>query len=205
VATQPDQRVTEGPGPLGDRAPLTIRVYWLWSVLIAGSAAAKGVSEGRIAGSVLILAIVVAMASFVYRRSKAAWIILVAAPAVRAALAPFAKQTGWVILIEVVSVLLLIAPQSVRFIWADRGEENAQRKVRASDPEAEFADVRLRSEGQEAHPLDPRPYRDDQRPVGWYVNPESPRRMRYWSENQGWAGSTRTPRAVLREWRQREV
>jgi Protein of unknown function (DUF2510) len=40
-------------------------------------------------------------------------------------------------------------------------------------------------------------------PSGWYIDPVSPKRMRYWSD-QGWTDqTTRTPRKLLREWRDR--
>lgn len=51
--------------------------------------------------------------------------------------------------------------------------------------------------------LDPRAYSDLDRPKGWYVDPASPDRMRYWggSEQPTWSGSTRTPRKIRRAWR----
>jgi hypothetical protein len=53
---------------------------------------------------------------------------------------------------------------------------------------------------------DPRLYSDQDRPKGWYIDPESPDRMRYWrtGDPQGWEGTTPTPRKVRREW-QREL
>lgn len=49
---------------------------------------------------------------------------------------------------------------------------------------------------------DPRSHSDQDRPKGWYVDPKSPDRMRYWrtGEPPGWEGSTGTPRKVRREW-----
>lgn len=51
--------------------------------------------------------------------------------------------------------------------------------------------------------FDPRAYSDLDRPKGWYVDPASPDRMRYWggSEQPTWSGSTRTPRKIRRAWR----
>lgn len=51
--------------------------------------------------------------------------------------------------------------------------------------------------------FDPRAYSDFDRPKGWYVDPASPDRMRYWggSAQPGWSGSTRTPRRIRRSWR----
>jgi hypothetical protein len=55
------------------------------------------------------------------------------------------------------------------------------------------------------HPLDPNSWSDADRPAGWYVNPFSPNRMRYWMTNGPgtgvWSGrSAKTPGEVLHEW-----
>lgn len=52
------------------------------------------------------------------------------------------------------------------------------------------------------HSWDPRSYSDQDRPKGWYIDPGSPDRMRYWGAGDppGWEGTTRTPRRVRREW-----
>jgi len=49
---------------------------------------------------------------------------------------------------------------------------------------------------------DPRDYAPEDRPAGWYVDPESPERMRYWGagDSPGWSGATtRTPRKIKRQ------
>jgi hypothetical protein len=53
---------------------------------------------------------------------------------------------------------------------------------------------------------DPRTYSNDERPRGWYVDPDFPARMRYWGagDEQRWAGISRTPRNLRRAWR-REI
>jgi hypothetical protein len=50
--------------------------------------------------------------------------------------------------------------------------------------------------------IDPRAYSDSERPRGWYVNPDQPRRMLYWDDGDppGWRGETRTPRKLRRRW-----
>jgi hypothetical protein len=55
---------------------------------------------------------------------------------------------------------------------------------------------------QISHNWDPRSYSDQDRPKGWYIDPGSPDRMRYWGTGDppGWEGTTRTPRKVRREW-----
>jgi hypothetical protein len=56
-----------------------------------------------------------------------------------------------------------------------------------------------------AHSWDPRAYSDEERPFGWYPDPDNPHRMRYWGEGDppGWGKKTvRTPskiRAALDE------
>jgi hypothetical protein len=55
------------------------------------------------------------------------------------------------------------------------------------------------------HPLDPNGWSDQDRPTGWYVNPLSPNRMRYWMTNGPgtgvWSGrSSKTPGRIQREW-----
>ena len=52
------------------------------------------------------------------------------------------------------------------------------------------------------HSWDPRSYSDQDRPKGWYIDPDSPDQMRYWGDGDppAWQGTTRTPRKVRREW-----
>jgi hypothetical protein len=183
------------------KVPLTIRLFCLLSVLTAASAGAVGVAQGRIAGSVFILIVVLAVAAAVYNRSRAGWILAAGAPLIRLSLGITAPQPAWVISIEVVAALLLLMPSSLRFIWAGRepwkstpklGEEAGPVRDRVGANQARW----------EEHPvLDARFYSDAERPAGWYVDPDSPKRMRYWQEQGGWTGSTRTPKSILVQWR----
>ena len=52
------------------------------------------------------------------------------------------------------------------------------------------------------NPIDPRSYSDGMRPRGWWIDPETPGRMRYWGAGgrQGWSGHSRTPRKFRRTW-----
>ncbi len=52
---------------------------------------------------------------------------------------------------------------------------------------------------------DPRGYSDQDRPNGWYIDLETPTRMRYWGQGEppGWGADTRTPRKIRREWREK--
>jgi len=52
--------------------------------------------------------------------------------------------------------------------------------------------------------VDPGRYADEDRPPGWYVNPDKPWRMRYWAEDgePGWSRRSRkTPKGTLAEWK----
>lgn len=51
---------------------------------------------------------------------------------------------------------------------------------------------------------DPRRYSDQDRPKGWYIDPDSPDRMRYWrtGDPPGWEGTTGTPEKVRLEWQE---
>ena len=57
------------------------------------------------------------------------------------------------------------------------------------------------------HSLDPRRYSDEERPNGWYVEPHSPHRMRYWigGEQPGWRGKARTPGKVQEQFDEEEA
>lgn len=81
-------------------------------------------------------------------------------------------------------------------LW-DRFELSPGR-VRAAELRRE--DRRAESTGSS---WDPRAYSDQERPKGWYVDPASPARMRYWGAGGegGWQGTTSTPRKVRRAWR----
>lgn len=54
------------------------------------------------------------------------------------------------------------------------------------------------------HSLNPDLYGDEDRPSGWYVDPDRPWRMRYWrtGDVQGWSEETlKTPEKAQAEWR----
>ncbi|HEX4308105.1 MAG TPA: hypothetical protein VHZ54_18860 [Solirubrobacterales bacterium] len=54
------------------------------------------------------------------------------------------------------------------------------------------------------HRQDPASYSDEDRPPGWYVNPDKPWRMRYWAADgkPGWSKRTaKTPKQTLAEWK----
>lgn len=51
-------------------------------------------------------------------------------------------------------------------------------------------------------PWDPRAYADEDRPRGWYINPDDPGKMHHWGgrDSPVWIGTTRTPRKIRRTW-----
>jgi hypothetical protein len=56
-----------------------------------------------------------------------------------------------------------------------------------------------------SHSWDPRNYSSQDRPKGWYVDPRSPNRMRYWdaADPPDWSIATaRTPRKIRRAWKE---
>jgi hypothetical protein len=76
-----------------------------------------------------------------------------------------------------------------------------------------YYDLRSRREGALApalsgapsgagHLLDPRQYSDEDRPKGWYINPQAPGHMSYWGAGDppDWGATARTPRKVRRDW-----
>jgi hypothetical protein len=68
----------------------------------------------------------------------------------------------------------------------------------AEDPEPEW-DV-----PPTGHPLDPYSWSDEDRPPGWYIDPNAPRVMRYWAADgtPTWSKrTTKTPRDVLAKWK----
>jgi hypothetical protein len=76
------------------------------------------------------------------------------------------------------------------------------------DLRARFASAPASATGdaveQSPQSLDPGAYTDEERPPGWYVDPESPWRMRYWGSEggTGWSRrTTKTPKEVLANWR----
>lgn len=54
------------------------------------------------------------------------------------------------------------------------------------------------------HPLDPASWSDEDRPAGWYVDPDAPWNMRFWAADGAgvWSKRTaKTPKATLAEWK----
>ena len=122
------------------------------------------------------IGVVVSLATLVLGRSKAAWVLVLFAPAIRLALG--GTQPWWVRREPGHSdnspdspVVLSICLGGV---WR-LGTYGAPDEVRLRLGSARRGCRRNRAEPGPL--LDPRVYTDDARPVGWYMDPESPRRM----------------------------
>jgi hypothetical protein len=114
--------------------------------------------------------------------SRVVWSLIVASGAITLLLLPFEPQPWWTIAVEIVTLACLLAPASRRFVWSGRSTR------KPSGP----------------HSAAPGPdgYSDADRPAGWYIDPDYPVRMRYWSgEGDGWSGTTKTPRKIRKLWR----
>jgi hypothetical protein len=105
--------------------------------------------------------------------SRIVWSISVALGGVGLIAAPFDGTPLWITAFGVASLALLLLPSSRRYVWKPRPK-------RAQPP------LRLESEAET----------DGVRANGWYVDPDDPRRMRYWREGTGWHGSAKTPRQL---------
>jgi len=68
--------------------------------------------------------------------------------------------------------------------------------------EAALAPAPYGAPPEAGHSLDPRRYSDEERPKGWYINPQAPGHMSYWGAGDppDWGATARTPRKVRRDW-----
>jgi hypothetical protein len=103
-------------------------------------------------------------------------------------------------------------PSRMRY-WAADGTGWSQTTAKTPKPmlrewreryAAEPGTPAMATEEHVAHSFDPGVYSDEGRPAGWYVDPDSPWRMRYWhaGEHQQWSKeTTKTPERIQAEWR----
>lgn len=97
--------------------------------------------------------------------------------------------------------------------WTDADTGWSQRTTRTPKPMLREWTERHRDEpaapamataDHTGHSLNPDLYGDEDRPPGWYVDPDRPWRMRYWrtGDVQGWSKETlKTPEKAQAEWR----
>jgi hypothetical protein len=97
-------------------------------------------------------------------------------------------------------------PERMRYWAADGNGEWS--KHTAKTPKAMLREWQERensgTEEHTGHSLDPGAYTDEERPAGWYVDPDKPWCMRYWrkGEHEGWSKETsKTPPRVQENWR----
>jgi hypothetical protein len=111
------------------------------------------------------------------RGFRVVWWLTVISIAIALGTAPFEGIDWWSIPVDVGSLALVLAPSSRRFVFRTRPG-----KVRAGSAQTSW---------------DPESAPDADRPSGWYVYPDDPRRMRYWNDRLGeWQGNTKTPRKI---------
>lgn len=182
------------------RVPWSIRLYWVLAAAIAIAVAAIETSEGESVSGLLALVVVLTFATLVYRRSRVAWVVVCASGAGRLALGLVSPQSAWVAGIEVVNVVLLVAPSSLRFIWGGPRDNPARGSVPPAALRSGGVEAREGGQSERRLALDGLAFDDQDRPAGWYIDPESPRRMRFWTDGGAWVGKTRTPRTLLTQW-----
>jgi hypothetical protein len=126
------------------------------------------------------IAFALVIAVLVIRGGRVVWSLVTAVEAIGLLTSPFASEPRWSIVIGIVSLACLLAPASLSFVWRRRRPLVGERSGAATW-----------SQNGDA---------ESDRPAGWYVDPESPKRMRYWSANEArWSGTTKMPRRIKRE------
>lgn len=183
----------------GAKPPWSIKAYWLISVLASTGAAVRAISSGAPLAGVFGLAIAITIATAVYRRGRVAWVIAAGAPVAGLALGVSAPQPLLVVAIQAVVVMLLVSPPSLRFVWRgtlvwagpsrSRGWRRWSGRLGPDGPNIERSPV-----------PDATSHSDLERPAGWYIDPASPKRMKYWHADGGWNGTTKTPKTLYDQW-----
>lgn len=113
----------------------------------------------------------------ILRRSRVAWSFIVFGSVLTIVTLPFSPTPWWSVVLTAFDLCLLVSPPTWRFIWHDRP---TSRKPKPEQAVAGPAGLAV-------------PERVD----GWYVDPDNPMRMRYWSNAAGeWMGDIKTPRKI---------
>jgi hypothetical protein len=119
----------------------------------------------------------------VLRGGRVVWCLVVASDASWILSSPVSPKPWWTIAFAAVSLACLLAPPSWRFVWRPR-------------PGPVGPPTGLMTDGADG----------DQNTAdasGWYIDPDSPHRMRYWhAEDQRWLGVSKTPRKLRKLWQQ---
>jgi hypothetical protein len=106
-----------------------------------------------------------------------------------------------------VTIISQATPQSLSSLAASPAQDlvdSVVEELRKAGAPAAGAEPQADASGRSAkpafHPLDPDGYSDEDRPEGWYVDPESPWQMRQWGDD-GWSKQTKkTPKGTQDGW-----
>jgi hypothetical protein len=95
-------------------------------------------------------------------------------------------------------LIVLLALAGYRFVT----RRGSPRQSSAGEGGVTFSSPTKFSKSQYDQPWDPRAYLDEERPKGWYVDPNDPGKMHHWGgrDSPTWVGTTRTPRKIHRAW-----
>jgi hypothetical protein len=176
--------------------PIFLRVYVAVSVpLSIFFAVALSV---RPAFAVLALVFAIAIAWFLLRGSRVAWLLIIAGSVISLVTFPFGGEYPWSVPLALFDAVCLLVPSSRAYVWSTRpGKDRPHGAApwkRSPDATAPAASLGTQTT------WDAKAQTDADRPSGWYVDPANPARMHYWDAGQGdWLGGTKTPNKIFRE------
>jgi hypothetical protein len=184
------------PGRSLREIPILLRVYVAVSVPVSIYFAIA--SSARPAFAIVGPVFVIALAWFLLRGSRVAWLLIIAGSVISLATFPFGSTHWWSVPLALFDAVCLLVPSSRAFVWSSRpGEarpQGAAPSKRPTDATAPTASL-----GKQTT-WDAKAQTDADRPSGWYVDPADPARMHYWDAGQGdWLGGTKTPNKIFRE------
>jgi hypothetical protein len=163
------------------KVPTTLWVFV--AVSIAWGLIAVGIHAARSEPLLLPLLgmlFTLAFAWLILRRSRVIWSLVVFTSALTLVTLPFSPSPWWLVVLTTLDLCLFVFPSTWRFIWRDRPAALTPHQVTA-EPPGLTGSVRA---------------------DGWYVDPDNPKRMRYWNDVAGeWLGSARTPRKIRQSWK----
>jgi hypothetical protein len=137
--------------------------------------------------------ITLALLVLLLRGSRVVWSLLTGLEVAGLLISPFETKPWWGLALGLVGLALLLAPASRHFVWRPRPLPVGRRIKQAEVTEG--------ARRAEQTTWDPGGDLDQDRPAGWYVDPDSPDRMRYWSaRDEEWMGTAKTPRKIRRVW-----
>jgi hypothetical protein len=154
------------------------RSLWAFAVISIASGAVFTVLHPHplLGFKIFALTIEVGIAVLLLRGSRVVWTFALVSQCLGLLTEALGTPT-WRSALGAAGAALLLLPASWRFVWR-----------RQPVPESVLAEPRPRSWDPDDHP-------SEERPSGWYLDPENPRRMRFWNSEIGeWRGSTKAPR-----------